>query len=136
MFMTFNHISSINIVLFSGSSTGDLGDVTPCNASPNLSALMAFRPIARDDTEELWRLQIQSLLNQIPASPIELFQLLHRLIKVCIVFNLINCLLNHLTWKLSLLDIKLFGSISCNKRLPLPLFCIMFCFFTNKINLG
>ncbi|PNF32075.1 hypothetical protein B7P43_G05726 [Cryptotermes secundus] len=65
----------------SGSSTGDLGDVTPCNASPNLSALMAFRPIARDDTEEMWRLQIQSLLNQIPASPIELFQLLHRLIK-------------------------------------------------------
>ncbi|XP_021940399.1 protein furry [Zootermopsis nevadensis] len=65
----------------SGSSAGDLGDVTPCNASPNLSALMAFRPIMRDDTEEVWRLQIQSLLNQIPASPMELFQLLHRLIK-------------------------------------------------------
>ncbi|PSN33970.1 Protein furry [Blattella germanica] len=65
----------------SGSSTGDLGDVTPCNASPNLSALMAFRPIMRDDTEEAWRLQIQSLLNQIPASPMELFQLLHRLIR-------------------------------------------------------
>jgi len=43
---------------------------------------MAFRPIMRDDTEEVWRLQIQSLLNQIPASPLELFQLLHRLIKV------------------------------------------------------
>ncbi|XP_069669911.1 protein furry isoform X4 [Periplaneta americana] len=65
----------------SGSSAGDLGDVTPCNASPNLSALMAFRPIMRDDTEEVWRLQIQSLLNQIPASPMELFQLLHRLIR-------------------------------------------------------
>lgn len=93
MFVTFNHISSINIVLFSGSSTGDLGDVTPCNASPNLSALMAFRPIARDDTEEMWRLQIQSLLNQIPASPIELFQLLHRLIKVNDVYNLSICLI-------------------------------------------
>ncbi|XP_068083711.1 protein furry [Anabrus simplex] len=65
----------------SGSSAGDLGDVTPCNASPNLSALMTFRPIMRDDTEEAWRLQIQSLLNQIPASPVELFQLLHRLVK-------------------------------------------------------
>jgi hypothetical protein len=75
------------IVLFSGSSAGDLGDVTPCNASPNLSALMAFRPIMRDDTEEVWRLQIQSLLNQIPASTMELFQLLHRLIKVLKIFN-------------------------------------------------
>jgi hypothetical protein len=93
MLVTFNHISFVKIVLFSGSSTGDLGDVTPCNASPNLSALMAFRPIARDDTEEVWRLQIQSLLNQIPASPIELFQLLHRLIKVLNVFNLFICLI-------------------------------------------
>lgn len=109
MFVTFNHISSVNFVLFSGSSTGDLGDVTPCNASPNLSALMAFRPIARDDTEEMWRLQIQSLLNQIPAAPIELFQLLHRLIKVNDVFSPFICLIL-MTWKLSPADIKLFDS--------------------------
>ncbi|XP_047109734.1 protein furry [Schistocerca piceifrons] len=64
----------------SGSSVGDLGDVTPCNASPNLSA-MTFRNIIRDDSEETWRLQIQSLLNQFPVPPLELFQLLQRLIK-------------------------------------------------------
>nr|CAD7437486.1 unnamed protein product [Timema bartmani] len=68
----------------SGSSAGDLGDVTPCNASPNLSALMAFRPMMRDDTDESYRLQIQVLLNQLPTSPLDIFQLLHRLMKdVC-----------------------------------------------------
>lgn len=65
----------------SGSSAGDLGDVTPCNASPNLSALMTFRPILRDDTEEAWRRHIQSLLSRVPSSPLELFFLLHRLVR-------------------------------------------------------
>ncbi|KAE8748600.1 furry [Frankliniella occidentalis] len=65
----------------SGSSAGDLGDVTPCNASPNLSALMTFRPILRDDTEEAWRRHIQGLLCKVPASPLELFYLLHRLVR-------------------------------------------------------
>ena len=43
----------------SGSSAGDLGDVTPCNDSPNLSALMPFRQVVRDDAEKIWRNQIQ-----------------------------------------------------------------------------
>ncbi|XP_046667613.1 protein furry isoform X2 [Homalodisca vitripennis] len=66
----------------SGSSAGDLGDLTPCNASPNLSALMSsFRPITRDETEEAWRQHIQGLLAHVPASPLNLFHLLHRVIK-------------------------------------------------------
>jgi len=93
MMRSFKLINYLNIILCSGSSAGDMGDVTPCNASPNLSTLMAFRPIIRDDTEEVWRLQIQSLLNQIPASPMELFQLLHRLIKVLDIFSF-YCVLN------------------------------------------
>ncbi|KAF4527625.1 hypothetical protein B566_EDAN016356 [Ephemera danica] len=43
----------------SGTSAGDLGDVTPCNASPSLPA---FRPFTRGDAEEAWRRHIQSLL--------------------------------------------------------------------------
>lgn len=65
----------------SGSSAGDLGELTPCNASPNLSALLAFRPIVRHDSEESWRLHIHGLLNITPSSPLHLFHLLHRIIK-------------------------------------------------------
>ncbi|KAI5735873.1 hypothetical protein M8J77_023758 [Diaphorina citri] len=61
----------------SGSSTGDISELTPCNTSPNL----AFRPILREDTEELFRLHIQSLLQQTPPSSLHLFHTLHRLIK-------------------------------------------------------
>uniref|UniRef100_A0A8D8TGL4 Protein furry n=1 Tax=Cacopsylla melanoneura TaxID=428564 RepID=A0A8D8TGL4_9HEMI len=61
----------------SGSSTGDISELTPCNTSPNL----AFRPILREDTEELFRLHIQSLLQQPPQSSLHLFHTLHRLIK-------------------------------------------------------
>lgn len=66
----------------SGSSAGDLGDVTPCNASPNLSALLTFRPIVRDDAEEAWKQQILNFFSHLPTLPLELFQLLNRLIKV------------------------------------------------------
>ncbi|XP_026682942.1 protein furry [Diaphorina citri] len=57
--------------------TGDISELTPCNTSPNL----AFRPILREDTEELFRLHIQSLLQQTPPSSLHLFHTLHRLIK-------------------------------------------------------
>lgn len=56
--------------------------MTPCNASPNLSALMSFRPIVRDDAEEAWKNQILSLFSHMPTSPLELFQLLNKLVKV------------------------------------------------------
>lgn len=65
----------------SGSSAGDLGDVTPCNASPNLSALMPFRQVARDDAEEIWRQQIQNLISQPPYNILEFFHLLSRILR-------------------------------------------------------
>lgn len=65
----------------SGSSAGDLGDVTPCNASPNLSALMPFRQVVRDHAEEIWRQQIQNLISQSPYNTLEFFHLLSRILR-------------------------------------------------------
>lgn len=65
----------------SGSSAGDLGDVTPCNASPNLSALMPFRQVVRDDAEEIWRQQIQNLITQSLYNTLDFFQLLSRILR-------------------------------------------------------
>ena len=70
--------------MYSGSSAGDLGDVTPCNASPNLSALMPFRQVARDDAEEIWRQQIQNLITQSLYNTLDFFQLLSRILRVTI----------------------------------------------------
>lgn len=69
----------------SGSSAGDLGDVTPCNASPNLSALMPFgRQVVRDDAEEIWRQQIQHLISQVPYNVLDFFHLLSKILRdVC-----------------------------------------------------
>ncbi|XP_034942121.1 protein furry isoform X2 [Chelonus insularis] len=68
----------------SGSSAGDLGDVTPCNASPNLSALIPFRQVVRDDVEEMGRQQIQNLISQPPYNILEFFHLLSRILRdVC-----------------------------------------------------
>lgn len=72
----------LEIMHFRGSSAGDLGDVTPCNASPNLSALIPFRQIARDDNEEIMRQQIQSLTAQTTYNPLEFFHLLSRILRV------------------------------------------------------
>lgn len=68
----------------SGSSAGDLGDVTPCNASPNLSALMPFRQVVRDDVEEIWRQQIQNLITQSLYNTLDFFQLLSRILRASI----------------------------------------------------
>ncbi|KAL1131070.1 hypothetical protein AAG570_012307, partial [Ranatra chinensis] len=66
----------------SGSSGADLGELTPCNASPNLSAGMSVAGLRHDDTcEEAWRFHMQSLVSYIPTSPLHLFHLLHRVIK-------------------------------------------------------
>lgn len=65
----------------SGSSAGDLGDVTPCNTSPNISSLMAFRPIARNDTEDAWKQEILSYLNQSGENIQHLFQQIHKVIR-------------------------------------------------------
>ncbi|XP_037930850.1 protein furry isoform X3 [Teleopsis dalmanni] len=62
----------------SGSSAGDLGDITPCNASPHLR----FGTTIRDEAEENWRKQLQAMLvNQPSAYTSELLLQLYRLIK-------------------------------------------------------
>ncbi|KAF2884642.1 hypothetical protein ILUMI_21529 [Ignelater luminosus] len=65
----------------SGSSAGDLGDVTPCNASPNLSSLMNIRPTTRNDAAESWTSYLQSTMSQTPTNTLNLFHQLQRLIK-------------------------------------------------------
>lgn len=77
------------LFLSSGSSAGDLGDVTPCNASPNLSALMPFRQVVRDDAEEIWRQQIQNLITQSLYNTLDFFQLLSRILRVNIIHYLL-----------------------------------------------
>ncbi|KAK9752212.1 Cell morphogenesis central region [Popillia japonica] len=62
----------------SGSSAGDLGDVTPCNASPGL---INMRPITRSDTVETWSAYVQSTLSPNPTNPLQLFHQLQKLIK-------------------------------------------------------
>lgn len=65
----------------SGSSVGDLGDITPCNASPHLPGINPFHPI-RDEVEDNWRKQLQVLLiNQPSTHASELLHQLHKLLK-------------------------------------------------------
>lgn len=66
----------------SGSSAGDLGDITPCNASPHLPGIIRFCATIRDEAEENWRKQLQAMLvNQPSAHTSELLLQLYRLIK-------------------------------------------------------
>lgn len=74
----------------SGSSVGDMGDVTPCNTSPNLSVLM--RPLTRSDTLETWSAYVQANLSQTNA--LALFHQLQRLIRVRGLIIIVNMLLN------------------------------------------
>ncbi|CAB0032283.1 unnamed protein product [Trichogramma brassicae] len=64
----------------SDTSGSSMGDETPCNNSPNLSALMPFRQI-RDDVEEIWRQQIQNLSTQPSFKPLETFQLIGKILR-------------------------------------------------------
>lgn len=69
----------------SGSSAGDLGDITPCNASPHMPGLIYRAPI-RDVAEETWRRNLQSLLmNQPTSHPPDLLLQLYRVIKVSVI---------------------------------------------------
>lgn len=86
----------------------------------------------RDDTEEVWRLQIQSLLNQIPGSPVELFQLLHRLIKVLNSFNSFMYLILF-TKMFSAGFIILYDSCNLIKIRLLPMFCKMLSLYSHEI---
>lgn len=73
----------------SGSSAGDLGDITPCNASPHMPGLIYRAPI-RDEAEEAWRQNLQSMLvNQPTSHPADLLLQLYRVIKVSIPTHVI-----------------------------------------------
>ncbi|XP_058457794.1 protein furry isoform X3 [Malaya genurostris] len=66
----------------SGSSAGDLGDITPCNASPHLPGLLSFRAPIRDESEEVWRRNLVGLLiNQPSGHAPDLLGQLFKLIK-------------------------------------------------------
>lgn len=66
----------------SGSSAGDLGDITPCNASPHMPGLLAFRAPIRDESEEVWRRNLVGLLvNQPSGHAPDLLNQLFKLIK-------------------------------------------------------
>ncbi|XP_053672318.1 protein furry [Anopheles nili] len=68
----------------SGSSAGDLGDITPCNASPHLPGMHPFGragPI-RDESVDMWRRNLVGLLvNQPTSHAPELLNQMFRLIK-------------------------------------------------------
>lgn len=70
------------VLIFSGSSTGDLGEVTPCNASPNLSTLLNMRPISKSDVLDNWTSYIQSNMLQTPANTLQFFHQFQRLVTV------------------------------------------------------
>ncbi|XP_055625091.1 protein furry isoform X2 [Toxorhynchites rutilus septentrionalis] len=66
----------------SGSSAGDLGDITPCNASPHLPGLLSFRAPIRDESESVWRRNLVGLLmNQPSGHAPDLLNQLFKLIK-------------------------------------------------------
>ncbi|RZC34682.1 Helicase C and/or DEAD domain containing protein [Asbolus verrucosus] len=67
----------------SGSSAGDLGEVTPCNASPNFSGILTIRP-SKSDVLENWTSFIQTNMIQISTNTLQFFHQLQHLIKdVC-----------------------------------------------------
>lgn len=68
-------------ICFSGSSAGDLGEVTPCNASPNLSSLMNIR-LPKSDVLENWTSYIQTNMIQTPANTLQFFHQFQKLVTV------------------------------------------------------
>lgn len=79
------------IINLSGSSAGDLGEVTPCNASPNLSSLMNIRMV-KSDVLENWTSYIQANMIETPANTLQFFHQFQKLVTVSIV---VNCIFQH-----------------------------------------
>ncbi|CAH0545977.1 unnamed protein product [Brassicogethes aeneus] len=70
----------------SGSSAGDLGEVTPCNQSPNFAGLMPVR--SKSDVLENWSTYIQSNMLQTPANTLQFFHQFQKLVAdICISSN-------------------------------------------------
>ncbi|KAJ8969161.1 hypothetical protein NQ314_001902 [Rhamnusium bicolor] len=74
----------------SGSSGGDLGEVTPCNASPNLSSLANVRAISKSDVLENWTTYIQMNMLQTPANTLQFFHQFQKLVVVFIHWAAVN----------------------------------------------
>jgi hypothetical protein len=73
----------VDLLFVSGSSAGDLGEVTPCNASPNFSGILMIRP-SKSDVLENWTGFIQTHMIQISTNTLQFFHQLQNLIKdVC-----------------------------------------------------
>lgn len=67
----------------SGSSAGDLGEITPCNASPHMTGMISYRVPIRDEVEEQWRRNVENLLfNPATNYAPELLMQLYRVVKV------------------------------------------------------
>lgn len=66
---------------FSGSSAGDLGEVTPCNASPNMSSLMNIR-MTKSDVLENWTNYIQASMVQTTTNSLQFFHQFQKLVAV------------------------------------------------------
>lgn len=66
-------------------SDGEMSDLTPCNASPSLSALLgwgACRRVERNDVEESWRQHVQTLMtSSSQANLLHTFALFGRLFR-------------------------------------------------------
>lgn len=72
----------------SGSSVGDLGEITPCNASPQLTGMASYRAPIRDEVEEQWRRNIESMLfNSATNYAPDLLMQLYRVVKVRKLIN-------------------------------------------------
>lgn len=71
------------LINYSGSSVGDLGEVTPCNASPNLTGLASIRAISKSDVLENWSTYIQTNMPQTPANTLQFFHQFQKLVVVC-----------------------------------------------------
>ncbi|XP_050300806.1 protein furry isoform X2 [Anthonomus grandis grandis] len=67
----------------SGSSAGDLGDVTPCNASPNIPGAISLRP-ARSEVLDNWNAFVQANNLSTPDNCLQFFHQLQNLItEIC-----------------------------------------------------
>lgn len=76
----------------SGSSAGDLGEITPCNASPHMTGMISYRVPIRDEVEEQWRRNIESLLfNPAMNYAPDLLMQMYRVVKVCCYEINLNC---------------------------------------------
>lgn len=70
------------IGFLSGSSAGDLGEVTPCNASPNLPGMPSNMRNTKNDVLDSWNAFVQANNLSTPANCLQFFHQLQKLVTV------------------------------------------------------